>query len=110
MNQKIIKKGIYKGFAYAITQYRSSEMEWYCGYVEVKRKDFSIYQNIKTKCGITYNGSKFDENIEFIGFHTLDFKQYNNIAFVENECMDIINQLIECGRKADEVWEKTDIQ
>lgn len=110
MNQKIIKKGIFKGFGYAITQSKNQERDWYCGYIELKRKDFSIYQNLKTKCGITYKGDKFDENVEFIGFHTLDFKEYNNIAFVENECMDIIEQLIECGRKVDEVWKRMGTQ
>ena len=82
MNLEIMKVGIFKGSSYVITHTDDGRYNWYCGYVEVPKNHI-------------YYGQYYDD-INDIGFDTnhVYSDRCNNLAFVENECMNIIEQLI----------------
>nr|DAS60525.1 MAG TPA: hypothetical protein [Caudoviricetes sp.] len=105
MNLEIMKVGIFKGSSYVITHTDNGFSSWYCGYVEVKKDHIYFeqhYDNINDiEChgGLTYSGYRFKDYKDkayYIGFDTnhFDSEPCNNLAFVENECLDIIEQLI----------------
>ena len=102
MSFEIIKDGIFKGCKYVITHTDDGFYSWYCGYIEVKKehpyfnKNYEELNNIDCHGGLTYSGYRFEDGIYYIGFDTAHFdsEPANNLTFVENECMNIIEQLI----------------
>jgi len=100
---KIVHKGVFKNHTFVVTHTDDGFYNWYCGYVEVKEghpyfnKNYEELNNIDCHGGLTYSGKRFEEDNNFyIGFDTNHFNSNpcNNLAFVENECMNIIEQLI----------------
>lgn len=105
MNFEIMKVGIFKGSSYIITHTNDGRHNWYCGYVEVPKNhiyfgqhyaDINDINDIGCHGGLTYSGYSFKDNVYYIGFDTnhVYSDRCNNLAFVENECMNIIEQLI----------------
>lgn len=99
---KIMHTGRFKNHKFVITHTESGKYNWYCGYVEVKEnhpyfnKDYDDLQDIECHGGLTYCGQRFEDDVFYIGFDTnhIYSTNYNNLAFCENECMNIIEQLI----------------
>jgi hypothetical protein len=102
MNLEIMKVGIFKGSSYVITHTDNGFSSWYCGYVEVPKNHIYFEQHyddindIECHGGLTYSGYRFRDGAYYIGFDTnhIHSDLCNNLAFVENECMNIIEQLI----------------
>jgi len=96
------ERRIFKGCKYVITHTDDGCYNWYCGYVEVKKNHiyyeeyYDVLENIDCHGGLSYSGYRFNDGVYYIGFDTnhIYSAPYNNLAFVENECMDIIEQLI----------------
>lgn len=99
---EIMKEGNFKGCKYVITHTDDGCYNWYCGYVEVKKNHiyyeeyYDVLENIDCHGGLSYSGYRFKDNVYYIGFDTnhIYSAPCNNLAFVENECMNIIEQLI----------------
>lgn len=97
-----MKVGIFKGYSYVITRMDDILYSWYFGYVEVPKNHIYFEQHyddindIECHGGLTYSGYRFEDGIYYIGFDTahVDSGPANNLTFVENECMNIIEQLI----------------
>lgn len=102
VNFEIMKEGNFKGCKYVITRTNDILYSWYCGYVEVKKnhiyfeKHYDDLDNIDCHGELIYSGYRFKDGVYYIGFDTNHFNSdpCNNLAFVENECMNIIVQLI----------------
>jgi len=73
MNFEIMKVGIFKGSSYVITHTDDGLYNWYCGYVEVPKNHIYFEQ--------------YYDDISDIDCH-------GGLTFVENECLNIIEQLI----------------
>ena len=105
MSFEVMKVGIFKGSSYVITRTDDVLYDWYCGYVEVPKNHIYFEQHyddindIDCHGGLTYSGYRFKDykdNAYYIGFDTnhFDSEPANNLTFVENECLNIIDQLI----------------
>ncbi|MEZ7723723.1 hypothetical protein O3885_07370 [Fusobacterium sp. 27098_8_59] len=108
MSFEVMKVGIFKGASYVITHTDNGFYNWYCGYVEVQKnhiyygQHYDDLDDIKCHGGLTYSGYRFKDykdnkdNAYYIGFDTnhFDSEPANNLTFVENECLNIIDQLI----------------
>ena len=102
MSFEIMKVGIFEDYSYVITHADDGRCSWYCGYVEIKREHIYFEQHyddindIDCHGGSTYSGYRFENGIYYIGFDTnhFDNESANNLIFVENECINIIEQLI----------------
>ena len=105
MNLEIMKVGVFKGYSYVITHTDNGFSSWYCGYVEVPKNHIYFEQHydniddIECHGGLTYSGYRFKDYKDkayYIGFDTAHFNSEpaNNLTFVENECLNIIDQLI----------------
>lgn len=110
-DEPIYKKAEYKGYLYEIK--RSKILQSYCGYVYVPNSTLDsnrmLFELERIDChgGVTYYDDKK------IGFDTVHFGDlvphfflvglknsldtYKDINFCENECKEIINQLIKMG-------------
>ncbi|EFE86020.1 hypothetical protein [Fusobacterium periodonticum] len=102
MSFEVITVGIFKGSSYVITHIDDGRYNWYCGYVEVPKNHIYFEQHyddindIECHGGLTYSGYRFRDGAYYIGFDTnhFDSEPCNNVVFVENECLNIIDQLI----------------
>lgn len=102
MNFEVITVGIFKGSSYVITHIDDGRYNCYCGYVEVPKNHIYFEQyhddidDIVCHGGLTYSGYRFRDGAYYIGFDTAHFnsEHANNLTFVENECLNIIEQLI----------------
>ena len=104
MGFKIAKKGTYEGYNYVITEVEFASLYYVNGYVKLKDNSKFLeddYDDIPIEC---HGGLTFKDEREilgkgmWIGFdtaHFFDNYETKNVEFVENECKNIINQLIE---------------
>ena len=121
--QKIVEVGGYEGFEYAIikrsrlskNEYESnlvalglftlSNEAYYCGYVKIpdSLKDFQTHydnleQSIFCHGGLAFSGELKDLDGYWIGFdcaHYSDNIKDQDLTYVKNECLSIIDQIIE---------------
>jgi len=104
MGFKIAKKGTYEGYNYVITEVEFASLYYVNGYVKLKDNNKFLeddYDDIPIEChgGLTFKDERetFGKGM-WIGFdtaHYFDNYETKNIDFVENECKNIIEQLIE---------------
>lgn len=103
--------GIYKNRYYQI---RFNAFKHPCGYVRIEDGDIDILRNlaeydwdtvneyIAMHGGCTFVGQLSDEKGMWIGFdtnHCFDNKATRTIEFVKNECMYIIDQLLDLQKE-----------
>ena len=104
MGFEIAKKGTYEGYNYVIMEVELAPCYHVNGYVKLKDNSKFLeddYDDIPIEC---HGGLTFKDEREilgkgmWIGFdtaHYFDNYETKNIDFVENECKNIIEQLIE---------------